>query len=96
MRILAIVLLSVIVIAACRGGKYTLAEITINCTGTYLAINGKYYHVCNVDKLGNKANRDVVKVIYNRISQCHDASANNPVCFMNFASSGWIEIEKIK
>lgn len=87
------VLLSFVALFACNKEKSERATVIKDCTGTYLRINGKDYHVCNIEKSGAYANGTAVTASYKLIPTCN---SNEVVCMMLHESEGWIEILSIK
>ncbi len=96
MKILAsIVLFSVsLLFIACDKTKGIQAEVIRDCTGTYLRIAGKDYHVCNTPKTASIAHGTMVIAAYTRSESC---SRNEEIdCYMLHANEGWIEVKQIK
>ncbi len=63
-----------------------------DCTGTYLQLNGKDYHVCNTEKTDNLANGTKVNATFTKVNNCND----NSNCNIVHENEGWIKIKKIK
>ena len=67
-----------------------------DCTGTYLRLDGKDYHVCNLEKVSSYPNGTNVVVTFKKIKDCTGLANDAIVCQMLHANEGWIEVEKIK
>lgn len=72
-------------------------EMTVitDCTGTYLRVNGKDYHVCNTEKMTGFQNFQVVVADYKKIDECKGSAADDIVCMMLHENEGWIEVTSI-
>jgi len=78
----------------CSKGK----EMTVitDCTGTYLRVGDKDYHVCNTEKMTAFQNLQLVKADFKKIDACQGAAADDVVCMMFHENEGWIEVESIE
>lgn len=75
------------------GKKMTVVK---DCTGSYLRIDGKDYHVCNLEKTNPFPNGAAVNVSFKKISKCTGSAADQITCAMLHDSEGWIEVASIK
>lgn len=75
------------------GKKMTVVK---DCTGSYLRLDGKDYHVCNLEKTNPFPNGTAVTVSFKKISKCTGSAADQIVCAMLHDSEGWIEVASIK
>ena len=95
-------LLSLIAIALmpapCSCHKESLQEMTVvrDCTGTYLRLDEKDYHVCNTEKVDGFVNGSKVKAGFKKIKNCNGTASEAIVCLMFHQNEGWIEVGKIK
>ncbi len=66
-----------------------------DCTGTYLRLDGKDYHVCNLEKVSAYTNGAKIPVTFKILEDCAH-SKETITCYMLHKNEGWIEVEKIK
>lgn len=85
-----------LIFSACKKEAVYNATVIRDCTGTYLRIEGKDYHVCNLEKVSSFENQAKVSAIFEKIKECKGSAAGAIVCDMYHANEGWIEVEKIK
>ena len=69
--------------------------VIVDCTGTYLRLDGKDYQVCNTEKLGGFQNFEIVKADFKKIKNCNGSAADDIVCMMAHQNEGWIEVKSI-
>jgi len=68
-----------------------------DCTGTYLRLNGKDYHVCNLEKVSEFPDGVSVKAAFERIDICTGSAMDDAiVCDMLHQNEGWIEVKNIR
>jgi hypothetical protein len=72
------------------------ATVLKDCTGTYLRVDDKDYHVCNIEKTSAFTNGASVSVSFKKIEECNGSAAQQIVCEMLRLNDGWIEIKSIK
>ena len=72
--------------------KMTLVR---DCTGTYLRMGGKDYHVCNTETTDLYPDGTAVTAAIKRISSC-TALSDGPDCKMYHANEGWIWVSSIR
>ncbi len=66
-----------------------------DCTGTYLRLDGKDYHVCNLEKVESFLDGTVITATFKKIKKCNCSANDVPVCLTIHNNEGWIEIKKI-
>jgi hypothetical protein len=81
---------------ACTAGTGITAIVVKDCSGTYLRVDGKDYHVCNLEKTDPFADGATVSVAFKKIPECNGSAKDAVICFMLHENEGWIEVEKIK
>lgn len=91
-----LILVALLALTACRQHTCTNATVVKDCTGTYIRINGKDYHVCNREKTDSFADGTAVSVEYKTISNCNGTAKDDIVCLMIHENEGWIEVKSIK
>lgn len=69
-------------------------QVIRDCTGTYLRMNKKDYHVCNVEKLAAFADGQTIRASFKKISEC--SKQPEIVCMMFHENEGWVEVKKVK
>ncbi len=82
-------------ITACTK-EYKNAKVVRDCTGTYLQISSKDYHVCNIEKTNSYKDDETVKATFSSVGECKGSAANQAVCLMYHENEGWIEVKSIK
>ncbi|HEX8516345.1 MAG TPA: hypothetical protein VF868_09115 [Bacteroidia bacterium] len=83
-------------VSSCRKERNQAATVIRNCTGTYLRVDGKDYHVCNLEKAASFGDNTAVTVTFKKIKSCNGSAQNEIVCMMAHPNEGWIEIDRIK
>ncbi|MFA6150812.1 MAG: hypothetical protein WC716_05795 [Chitinophagaceae bacterium] len=98
MKRLFFVTASVTMFALMSCKKHTVNKVTFvkDCTGSYLRIDGKDYHVCNIEKTNSFANGAIVTTSYKKISKCTGSGADQIACMMLHENEGWIEVMSIR
>lgn len=66
-----------------------------DCSGTYLSIEGKDFHVCNEEKLSSFSSGTNVTASFKTIDNCK-ALAEKCVCKIYHKNEGWIELLNLK
>ncbi|CAN5900762.1 hypothetical protein BH11BAC7_BH11BAC7_15510 [soil metagenome] len=75
--------------------KDKTATVIKDCSGTYLRIDKKDYHVCNLETVDGFKDGTTITVAFKKLTAC-DGSANDAViCYMLHENEGWIEVETI-
>lgn len=69
------------------------ATVEKNCTGSYLKIDGKFFYVCNADKIAAYTNGQDISISYEVLEGCK--SKGEPSCDLNFSYESIIEIKEI-
>ncbi len=86
-------LLLVLAFAVCGCKRINKEAVIIkDCTGTYLRIKGKDYHVCNYEIAAGYASGTEVTATFKKINECNDPS----LCLIAHQNEGWIEVEEIR
>lgn len=82
--------------ASCAGTRPFVksAQVVRDCTGTYLRVNGKDYHVCNKEMIKDFAEGQKIDVRFKKIKECDETP--EMVCMMYHENEGWVEIVKVK
>lgn len=84
------------ILFACNKVNNETMVVIRDCTGTYLRLDGKDYHVCNPKKISAFVSGTEVKATFKKIKDCKDEPKQHHVCFMLHENEGWITVEKIK
>lgn len=82
--------------SGCTKNRDQNVTVERDCTGTYLRLGGKDYHVCNPEKLSSISDGASVTAIFKKINDCNGSAKDAIVCQMLHENEGWIEVEKIK
>lgn len=91
-----ILLICSVLFVACNKSTTTNAvQVVKDCTGTYLRVSGKDYHVCNTEYTDSFNNGDSVQVSWLKINTCTGTASKAIVCMMLHPSEAWIEIKSI-
>jgi len=94
-KILFITAVSCFLLTSCSKAIHKNAFVVRDCTGTYLRIEGKDYHVCNLEKVRGIPDGTAVAVSYKKLDECHGSAKEEIVCMLLRASEGWIEVKDI-
>jgi len=89
----------VVLYASCsKENTFKLAEVTKNCTGTYIKTEGITYMVCNEQILKQNKEGDIIEVKMKLIDseECNRDRYNQVGCFKHFIYNGQIDIIKVK
>ena len=81
---------------SCKKEKDQRATVIKDCTGTYLRVDKKDYHVCNLEKVASFPDGAVVTTTFKRLTNCNGSAIDVIVCMMAHENAGWINVEKIK
>ena len=79
---------------SCKRETNTMTVIK-DCTGTYLRMDGKDFHVCNIGKLSLFSTGTTVNATFKKIDNCKRLE-DMVVCKMLHPNEGLIEIVKLK
>lgn len=82
---------SVFLLCSCKKEKERSVTVQKDCTGVYLRVDGKDYHVCNDGLLEKYPSGTAVKASYKPVSDCPEQS-DRIVCMMLHENEGWIEV----
>jgi hypothetical protein len=71
-------------------------QVTVvrDCTGTYLRLDEKDYHVCNLEKIATFNDGAIITASFKKISVCNGSAVNSAVCSMLHKNEGWVEVTK--
>ncbi len=96
MKIIRTILILGLIVLFASCNKVINQEMTVikDCTGSYLRLNEKDYHICNIDIVEDINDGSVVKASFIKIDDCHDSE--EIVCEMYHANEGWIEVSDIE
>lgn len=75
-----------------KGQQVTIVR---DCTGTYLRMEGKDYHICNTEKTDAFVTGAEVRASFLKINKCKGQANDVPVCEMLHENEGWIKVKKI-
>jgi len=65
-----------------------------DCTGSYLRLNNKDYHICNIEVTESFDSGTEVEASFKKIGDCQ---TNPPTeCEMLHKNEGWINVSKIE
>ena len=93
---LALLICSVLFFACNKSTTNNTVRIVKDCTGTYLQLSGKDYHVCNTEYTDSFNNGDTVQVSWVKINTCTGTASKAIVCMMLHPSEAWVEIKSIR
>ena len=95
-KILSITAIALLFIMfACNKEKCKSMSVGIDCTWTYLRLEGKDFHVCNEEKLSSFSSGTNVTASFKTIENCK-ALEEKFVCKMYHKNEGWIEVVNLK
>lgn len=80
---------------SCNKEQYQNMTVVKDCSGTYLQIDGKDFHVCNEEKLSSFSSGTNVTASFKKIDNCM-ALAEKCVCKIYHKNEGWIEVVNLK
>jgi hypothetical protein len=83
-------------LSSCKKERNQTVTVERDCTGTYLSLDGKDYHVCNLEKVSSFSDGVTVTATFKKIKECNGSAKDAIVCAMLHANEGWIEVDKIK
>ena len=93
----AILVLIIILLGTSSCKKRTRGTMTVikDCSGTYLRLNNKDYHVCNTESVDNFSNGTIVNATFEKLKSCPSIE-NQPTCYINHENEGWVKVKKIE
>lgn len=94
--ILCLLLILTTIFSSCKKETNQTVTVIRDCTGTYLRLNGKDYHVCNLGKVTSFPTGTTVTATFKKLTECNDSDNTAAVCYMLHENEGWIEVTKIK
>jgi hypothetical protein len=80
---------------SCKKEKLRSMTVVKDCTGVYLRVDGKDYHVCNDGLLEKYSSGASVMATVKTISDCPEQS-DRIVCMMFHENEGWVEIVSLR
>jgi hypothetical protein len=72
------------------------STVSRDCTGTYLRINSRDYHICNPEVIATVTAGKEVTARYIKLKACNGSAKDGMICMMYHENEGWIEVKKIK
>ena len=81
---------------SCKKVRNQTVTVERDCTGTYLSLDGKDYHVCNLEMVSSFSDGATVTASFKKIKECNGSAKDANVCEMLHANEGWIVVDKIK
>ena len=96
MKIMRTILILGVVVLFASCTKVINQEMMVvkDCTGSYLRLNEKDYHICNIDIVDDIEDGSVVRASFIKIDNCSES--DEVICMMYHANEGWIEVTNIK
>jgi hypothetical protein len=94
--IITFVSICCLLVISCKKERNQRVSVVKDCTGTYLQLDGKDYHVCNIEKTDAFQDGTLVTASFKKISDCTGKASTQIVCMMSHPSEGWIEVLSIK
>jgi hypothetical protein len=91
---LFLLLLMLVVASSCKKERNKSVTIERDCTGTYLSMDGKDYHVCNTAATDAYNEGSTVKANFVLIGDCQQQ--NDGYCMLYHENEGWVEVEEIQ
>lgn len=80
---------------SCKKDKLRSMTVQKDCTGVYLRVDGKDYHVCNDGLLEKYPPGTIVTAAFRSIPDCPE-QADRIVCMMLHPHEGWVEITSLR
>jgi len=98
MKRIILILFTVFLVAliSCNKERNQSATVIKDCTGTYLRIDSKDYHVCNVEATESFVSEQSIIVTYTKIEGCNNPNSKPTECKLLHINEGWIKVKKIK
>ena len=82
--------------SSCKKERNQTVIVVRDCTGTYLRLDGKDYHVCNLEKVSSFSDCDTVTATFKKIKECNGSAKGTIVCYVVHVNEGWIEVDKLR
>lgn len=83
--------LALLSFTCCKKEKNKRMTFIKDCTGSYVRLDGKDYHICNIEKVSTFSDGDPITASFKKISDC-TALKDQVVCMMYHENEGWVEI----
>jgi hypothetical protein len=87
---------SFLILFSCKKEINRTVTVVRDCTGTYLRLDEKDYHVCNLEMVSSFADGTTVTATFKKLKECNGSAKDQFVCYMLHENEGWIEVDKIK
>jgi hypothetical protein len=81
--------------AFCKKRMHETMTVIKDCSGTYLRLDNKDYHVCNPEALVNFPNGTTVKASFEKLKSCTSLD-NEIICELYHINEGWVKVKKIE
>ena len=96
MKVKILIFVGLIFVTFISCSKVNDKNVTVvkDCTGSYLRLNNKDYHICNIEIVKPYDSGTEVKASFKKIDDCPDC--DEAVCEMFHDSEGWINVTKIE
>lgn len=88
--------ISFLLILACKRERNQTMTVICDCTGVYLRMDGKDYHVCNESMLFPFADNSEVVASFKKIKECNSLSSRNAVCTQYHKNEGRIRVSFVR
>lgn len=82
--------------SSCQKDTYEIVTVVRDCTGTYLRLNEKDYHVCNPEMVSSFDNGVTIAAVFDKITVCNGSAKDDIVCLMMHYNEGWINVKRVK
>jgi hypothetical protein len=89
-----ILIASVFLAGCCHKDAVDPVTVVRDCTGTYLRLEGRDYHVCNVAATDRYRHGDKVMASFKMLRSCEEM-AGRTICQLYHANEGWINVTSI-
>jgi hypothetical protein len=95
---LLVVSLVLLLVSCSKENVLKEAQVSTNCTGTYLIIEDKAFLVCNEQTLSEYKHGDKIRVKFNVIenNECSKIGYKPSACYMYYHFDEMIRINKLK
>jgi hypothetical protein len=90
-QILILAIASFTTFVSCSKENMTIIK---DCTGSYLRLGGKDYHICNIEATESFDGGTEVEASFERISDCQTKPPTE--CEMYHKNEGWVNVTDIE
>jgi hypothetical protein len=84
-----------VMLFSCSDEKDKTTSVYLDCTGAYIRVEDKDYHVCNPDKLTGYEHGAKVNVKFERIRGC-PSEDDRVVCRLYHENEGWVNVIEVE